>query len=504
VAAAAGAVVLILSTACGWCEAAGQEPPPRTQVSPAEDGSARPAPRNGATSQGAANGPLVVAGTTSENRLDLAVGTSTLLTTNQPFDGVSVAQPEVAEINALSPNRLLVTAKKPGTTQVVLWNRADSKVITVTAAFELKALQEQLRKAFPASKIDAVELNGSVMLRGQVQNQAVQQQAAQIAAPYGKVLNFLEVTGGKQIMLQVRVAEVSRSATSQLGINLGYTDGVHFGGSNIGQVSPLGIKDAANGGVALTVPSPNPAVTLFGTGAVGDVAFAYFIAALKQNNLLRILAEPNLIANSGEPAEFLAGGEFPIPVTQGGSGGTGAAITIEWREFGVRLVFTGYAMGDGRIRLKCAPEVSDLDFTTAVRFSGFVVPGLSQRKVNTTVELADGQTLAVAGLLNNTITATKDATPVLGELPVLGTLFRSVRYQRKETELVIFVTPRLVEAVGPDRVPAGPGEVWRHPTEKDLFLKGDIGAPVNAEKPRRREAPAFYGPHGFAPPPGEN
>jgi pilus assembly protein CpaC len=232
---------------------------------------------------------------------------------------------------------------------------------------------------------------------------------------------------------------------------------------------------------------------------------AYYIAALRQNNLLRVLAEPNMVVISGQEANFVAGGEFPIPVSQGGSTSSGgAAITVEYRTYGVKLRFTPVVLGDGKIRLKVAPEVSDLDFTTAVKFNGFVIPGLTQRKLETVVEMREGQTLALAGLLNNNVTANKDVTPLLGDLPYIGALFRSVRYQRKETELVVIVTPRLVEAVNPAQVPALPGEQWRHPTEGDLFWKRDIGGPAGdakraAKVSRGGEAPRFKGEYGFVP-----
>jgi pilus assembly protein CpaC len=251
-------------------------------------------------------------------------------------------------------------------------------------------------------------------------------------------------------------------------------------------------------------------VTLFGAGQIGNFYFEYFIQALRQNNLMRLLAEPNLVAISGQEASFLAGGEFPIPVTQGGGGSGGVAVTIEYREFGVRLKFVPVVLGDGRIRLRVAPEVSDLDFTTAVRFNGFVVPGLNSRKLDTTVELQDGQTFAIGGLLNNAMTSSKDVTPGLGDLPVLGVLFRSVRYQRKETELVVLVTPRLVSGMNPGQVPTLPGEHWRDPNELDLFLNRDIGGempdsrraattqPIAADSDAA-DAPRYRGSYGFTP-----
>jgi pilus assembly protein CpaC len=447
-----------------------------------------------------------------DGKLSLVMNKSTVLSTRSAYKRVSVGSPEIADVNPIGPNNILVTAKKPGTTQLIVWDDGDrSQVVDLAVQVDLAGLQDQIKQQFPGSKIEVSMANGQIVLRGQAPSLVAAEQAVQLATPYGaKVLNFLEISGGQQVMLQVRFAEVSRSATNQLGFNFGSTDGRSFFGNNIGQLNPLATKDgAAGGGAVLAIQPPSPSVTFFGTAALGDSAFAYYIAALRQNNLLRVLAEPTLTAISGEEASFLAGGSFPIPVTQGGgTGAGGTAITLEYREFGVKLKFTPVVLGDGKIRLKVAPEVSDLDFTTAVRFNGFVIPGLTERKLQTVIEMREGQTFALAGLLNNNVSATKDVTPVLGDVPVLGALFRSVRYQRKETELVVIVTPRLVEAVNPAQVPLLPGEKWRHPTEGDLFWQRDIGGPAGdpkravsvGGKPAAGETPRFKGQFGYVPP----
>lgn len=456
----------------------------------------------------AADQELVAQGTDTTGQIKLSVNKNAVVTTKSPYKRLSIAQPEVADVNPIGPQTILVTAKKAGTTQIVLWDDQDrSQVIDVTVEMDLAALQEQLAKMFPTSKIEVASLNGSIALRGRVPSALVGEQAVMVASPYGKVLNFLEIYGGQQVMLQVRFAEVSRSAVDSLGVNVGFSDGVGYGASNIGQVNPFGVTGGA-GTDQLSLTSPNPGVTLFGRGQFGSTSLAVFVNALRENNLLRMLAEPNLIAISGQEASFLAGGEFPIPVTQGGSGDSGTAVTVEYREFGVKLNFVPTVLGDGRIRLKVAPEVSDLDFTTAVRFNGFVIPGLTSRKVQTTIELSEGQTFAIAGLLNNSVSATKDVTPVLGDIPILGALFRSVRYQRKETELVVLVTPRLVEGMNPDQVPTLPGEFWRHPTEGQLFWNKDMGGP--SADPRQgpttqpagagHPAPRYQGQYGYVQP----
>jgi pilus assembly protein CpaC len=457
---------------------------------------------------------LVTEGTDPQGMLKLTIGKSQVISTRLPYKRVSVGEPTIADVNPIGPGTILVTAKKAGSTQLIIWDDTDrSQVVDILVQFDMQALQQQIKEMFPTSKIEVTSLNGAIALRGRVPNLDVAKQAVAVATPYSKdVLNFLEVAGGQQIMLQVRFAEMSRSATNQLGVNFNYVNGAFNGGSNIGQVNPSS-RMPAKGVVGDTPPasgmdlngatSVNPSVTLFGSGQIGSFYFEYFLNALRQNNLVRMLAEPNLTAISGQEASFLAGGEFPVPVTQGGA--TAGAVTVEYREFGVKLRMIPMVLGDGRVRLQVMPEVSDLDFTTAVRLNGFVIPGLTSRKVNTTVELAEGQTFAIAGLLNNSITANKDVTPLLGDLPVVGALFRSVRYQRKETELVVLVTPHFVEAMNPAQVPTLPGEKWRDPNEAALFAFGDLGGEeVDGEKRGATTrpsgpAPKFYGQYGFTP-----
>ena len=251
----------------------------------------------------------------------------------------------------------------------------------------------------------------------------------------------------------------------------------------------------------LGVNTPTGA-NIFGRAIFGETALAYFVQALRENNLLRVLAEPNLVTTSGQTADFLAGGEFPIPIVQGGND-SGTSITVEfsnsWRR---SLEFTPVVLGNGRVRLKLSPEVSDVDFTNAVTTGGFRVPGTRTRRMSTVVEMAEGQTFAVGGLLDNRVASNNSATPLLGDLPVIGALFRSVRYQRSETELVVLVTPHVVHALNPDAVPALPGEDWRHPSEAEIFLKGDIGGARNEDMEKTKAPPRrFIGNYGLMPAP---
>lgn len=449
-------------------------------------------------------GQIVVSGLTDDNALRVEVGRTGVLQTGVPVTEISVGNPAVAEINLLSPQRILVTGLSAGTTQLLIFSEDQSQIVDVRVEVDITGLRSQLDELFPDHAVIVRESKGRIVISGEAPNLETAAMIVQVATPYGEVLNFLNISGGQQIMLQVIFAEVSRSATTQLGVNFGISGEDAFGGSNIGGLAPLGVGDPGDSalggvaGVALQVPDPaGTGVTLFGVGQAGDVAFAGFISALRDNNLMRVLAKPDLVALSGETASFLAGGEFPIPVAQ--AGGTGAStVTIEFREFGVKLDFIAVALGDGRIRLQANPEVSDVDFSNAVQFGGFIVPGLTQRKVTTTVELADGQSLAIAGLLDHNITANKSTVPILGDIPILGSLFRSVRYQRRETELIVFVTPRLVSPMNPGEIPAVPGQRWVHPTEAELFWLGNLGQNAAETKKQGDGAPLFYGPYGFS------
>lgn len=455
---------------------------------------------------------FVTDGLNADGGLRVISGKGTVLTTRTPYKRVSIGQPDIADVNTIGPSTVLVTAKKAGSTQLILWDDQDrSQVVDVIVELDLAAVKRQIKAAFPDLAIEVSALNDTIALRGQVPSVQSAEQAVELSSTYAKVHNFLEVSGGQQVMLQVRFAEVSKSATKNLGINFGGTDGVSTFGNNIGQVNPLSFTSGTGGVPVLGVPSPNGAVTIFGQGAFSNVSFAYFISALRENGLVRMLAEPNLIAISGQEASFVAGGEFPVPVSQGGGGsGGGSAITVNYREFGVKLNFIPLVLGNGKIRLKVAPEVSDLDFSNAVRANGFLIPALTKRRVMTTVELADGQSFALAGLLNNNVSATIDSVPLLGDIPILGQLFRSTKYLRKETELVVLVTPRLVAPMNPDQVPLLPGEHWRYPSDWRLYGLSDVGGPVvepgtaGADKTDKTgksttPPPQFHGSYGYTP-----
>jgi pilus assembly protein CpaC len=431
-------------------------------------------------------------------QMKLMLNKSTVIVTKTPFSRVSVGDPDVADVTPIGPTNLLVTARKPGSTQIIVWDDKDqTQTIDIQVEFDVEALRDQLEKTFPDLPLSVDSANGAVILRGIVPTLQTAEQVALIASPFApKIINTLEVAGGQQVSLQVKFAEVSRTATNQLGVNFGINDGTSVFGSNAGGVSPLGVDLNGAGPRQLLAPS-GQSIALFGAGQAGGTLFSYYIQALRQNSLLRVLAEPNLIAISGQQASFLAGGEFPIPVPQ--QGDSGSAITITYKEYGVRLKFLPVVLGDGTIRLQVEPEVSDLDFANSVSVGGYPVPGLRTRRVSTTVKLADGQSFALAGLLNDTTFTRKEVTPLLGDIPILGSLFRSSRFERRETELVVLVTPRIVAPMNPGQVPALPGEKWRTPSEMELYFKGDLGGerkPDRAAEPSG-PPPLFMGEYGF-------
>ena len=466
-----------------------------------------PATQPNIIAQGTGGAQLIASGLdASGNKITLSANQSRLVKLAGPVRTIDVTQPDAVMAKVVSPTDVMLTGKKPGTSQLVLWDDAGrTQSIDVVVTADLAALTEEIKKTLPDADIQLSVANGAIVLRGRVPDVQTAEQVTQIAAPYSgtvKPINLLEIGGGQQIMLQVRFAEVSKDAVNALGVNWGISNGVaRFGASIPGQVAPIGVTQLP-GTVSpvLSIPTPGANVTQFGSFVAGATPFEVFLTALKQNSLLRVLAEPNLTVLSGKEATFLAGGEYPYPVPQNnGTGGT--TITIEYKPYGVRLNFLPVALGNGKIRLHVAPEVSDLDYSNAVTLNGFVIPGITKRTADTTVELNEGQTLALAGLLNTRVRGTNNITPVLGDIPILGALFRSVRYERSETELVVMVTPSLAAAMNPDQVPLAVGERWRYPTPAQTFALADLGGPaaktqaVPAATPPKR----FQGTYGFTP-----
>ena len=397
--------------------------------------------------------------------MELVVGKSTVIDMPVPIKRASLANPEVADTVVLSPTQVYLTGKTVGVTNVTFWQE-DGKVLTifdVVVTPDLNRLKEQLQRLLPDEKDVRVTANNEhLTLSGSLTSTANVTKVLEMAEAYApkKVLNLMQVGGVQQVMLEVRVAEMNRELTRRLGINFNYRDNNAFGISFLGNLTslpPLGV----GGGTIVT--SAINAILGFQTGSV---TWTTFIDALKEENLLKLLAKPTLVTLSGQDAQFLAGGEFPFPIPQ--SLGT---VTIEFKKFGVGLGFRPTVLNNGHISMTVAPEVSELDFTNSVTVGGFRVPAITTRRASTVIELADGQSFAIAGLLQDTVREDISKFPVLGDIPILGALFRSSQFRKKETELVIIVTPHLVKPLDLAKQTL-PTDSYLEPNDFEFYLMG--------------------------------
>jgi pilus assembly protein CpaC len=388
-------------------------------------------------------GPAATA--TDATGIDLLVGRSTILNVGSAITRVSLTVPDVADAMVTAPQQLLIHGKAPGVISMFVWDRAGGiKTYEVNVRRDLTQLIEQMHNLFPGEPVSVVGSGKDVVLSGTVTSKYVIDKAAEVAGGYVEkkenVVNLLKQQEGvasNQVLLRVRFAEVSRSALQELGATFvanGYKND-WFGRTTTQQFAAPDFDSSSPGGLTF---SDFLNVFLFNTKHnVGAV-----VRALQTKGLFQSLAEPNLIALNGKEASFLAGGEYPYPVVQPGGGG--ASVTIMFKEFGVRLNFTPTVLGGDLINLKVRPEVSSLDFSNAITLEGFRVPALSTRRTETEVELQDGQTFAIAGLMNNTMNSSMQKIPGIGDIPILGYLFRSRAYQKNQTELVVMITPQIV------------------------------------------------------------
>lgn len=414
-------------------------------------------------------------------KLPLVSGKSVLLRVKNPVKRVSIACSETAGYVTLSPREIYITGKAAGTTNMIIWQKGgEVRIYDLVVSYDLSVLKETLHEILPDEKqLRVTAARDSITLSGRVTTSSNMSQALAIAksfAPEGRVNNLIEVGGNHQVMLEVRVAEMQKSLARRLGVNFSYVDGNEFGVSTLGGLTQVVSPDDANvppdGPLGLLV---SPVVEALFRVESGSASWTGFVDVLKDNGLVKVLAEPTLIAMSGRSANFLAGGEFPVPVPQGLG-----TVAVEYREFGVGLTFTPTVLGPDRISLEVAPAVSELDFSTAVRFEGFVVPGVTTRRASTVIELADGQSFAIAGLLRDTVRDQFSRYPVLGKIPILGALFQSRSFQQNETELLIIATPRLVKPIDGDAQPL-PTDFYNIPGSADFYLLGNMeGSPAGA------------------------
>jgi pilus assembly protein CpaC len=436
----------------------------------------------------------------------LKVGRSKVLKTPFALTRISVANPDIADLILINEREIYINAQAPGVTNISMWGKSRFTSATVTVEADLTLLKEKLHQILPKEKIGVEAAGDSIVLSGEVTGPVAQSTALALALPYAggkkeKVVNVMHVGGVQQVMLEVRVAEINRQVAEQIGINFNaLSPHGNFGVSQLNSlaswdglvrtINPKAGPQQGSSGSLGTVYNQalSGALTAMGGWTAAGAMWTVFLDLLKQQNLGRVLAEPNLVTTSGQQAAFLAGGEFPIPVPQSG-GGVSPTITVEYKQFGVQLKFTPTVLDDSKISVKVNPVVSELDNTFGQSFvlpGGYVVPGLRTRAMDTQVEVNDGQTFAIAGLLSDTTRNVVNKFPVVGDIPIIGALFRSTQYQKNLTELVALVTPRLVKPMPPGAARL-PTDKWIEPSEVDIYL---LGLDQGRQKPGPAEAPA--------------
>lgn len=387
----------------------------------------------------------------------VSAGASALLVYDAPVERFSIGETTIADAVAVSPRELLVTGKKLGTTSLLVWDKSGTvRIYSVEVTADAPALERYLRLLFPRDSFAVSASSNTVTLSGRVGSAAVDQQAVNIAKATGAVVvDRLQAPPGRQVLLQVQIAEVNRSAAKEMS-------------SILSTVNPDRLTTDSSSAETVS----DGLMRLFLGNA--NAQFNAVIRALRARGEFKTLAEPNLLTLPGQEASFLAGGEFPYPSVQGG--GQSGAITIVFKEFGVRLRFTPTLTEGGSIRLHVAPEVSSLDFANGLTLNGFQIPSLLTRRAETDVELRDGQHLAIAGLLDNSWTKDVTRIPILGDIPVLGEFFRSSAAQQKRTELLVVVTPVLVDASDKaPPLPTGDASTW----DWERSLRGRPGPTQN-------------------------
>lgn len=446
--------------------------------------------------------------------LRLKVGRSKVLRTPFALTRISVADPDIADLILISEREIYINALAPGATNISMWGKSRFTSATVTVEADLTLLKEKLHQILPKEKIAAEAAGDSIVLSGEVSGPVAQSTAVSLARAFlgekspkageskeSKVVNLLHVGGVQQVMLEVRVAEINRLVAERMGVNFNTVapGGRNFGVNQINSLASIatlartlnpkiGLQTGESGapGTAMLQALSTSLTAMGGWTALG-ATWTVFLDLLKQQNLGRVLAEPNLVTTSGQQASFLAGGEFPIPVPQASGGGT--TITVEYKKFGVQLEFTPTVLNDSKIAVKVHPTVSELDNTFGQTFvlpGGYVVPGLRSREMNTQVEVGDGQTFAIAGLLSDNSRTIIRKFPVLGDIPILGPLFSSNEYQKNLTELVALVTPHLVKPMAPGAARL-PTDKWIDPSDVDFYL---LGLDQGRQKPAPGPAPA--------------
>jgi len=434
---------------------------------------------------------------TEAERFELGVGKSKVVDLTTSIKRASLANPEVADTVVLSPKQIYLTGKAIGVTTLTLWKENGElfSAFDIRVTPDLSQLREQLHRMLPDEPgILVTAAQDHVTLSGTISNLARQSRALEVAEPFApkKIVNLLQVGGAQQVMLEVRVAEMDRNLIRHLGVNLAGRDlnnGNNFGFTALNNITSAAGSGATNDPFGQLVTNAVNALVKFQTG---NISWTGFIDALKQEDAIKVLAKPTLVAVSGQEAQFLSGGEFPFPIPQ-----AFGVVTIQYKKFGVGLSFTPTVLTNNRISMAVSPEVSELDFSNALQIQGFNVPTIATRRATTVVELADGQSFAIAGLLRDNMRESIAKFPVLGDIPVLGALFRSSRYTKNQTELVIIVTPHYVKPMDVAQLPL-PTDTFVEPNDWEFYLMGltDGAGYVSPAKQARDGQLAEAGTHG--------
>jgi len=411
----------------------------------------------------------------------ILVGHSVVIHTDPRLTRVLVGNPAVVTTATTAPNEVVVTATAPGSSSVVLWQENNqSRIIEVFSDVDVSLLREAIERGFPGEAVEAEAEEGRIVLTGRASSAAIADQIGKMGAPFSKdIVNSIRLglpRRQRQVLLKVRFAQVDRTKLTAFGINLFTTGGATktFGTLSTQEFAPPQLLNNSSSGGASGGPGlSSNTISLSDLMNIfifrPDINLGATIRDLQQRNVIEILAEPNLLAASGEPASFLAGGELPYPVVTGAAGQT--TVTVQFKPFGVKLEFTGTIEDDDTIRLKVLPEVSSLDFSNAVVISGFTLPAIATRHAETVVDLRDGQSFGIAGLLDQRTTSQFSKVPGIGDLPVIGQLFKSRSVSKTNSELIVIVTPTIVDpASSPTAAPESP-KMPIAPMEQNQFDK---------------------------------
>jgi len=414
---------------------------------------------------------IQISGNSHTAMVTVTIGKSQDVRTATSFVDVMVGDPDVADVNPLTDHTLSILGKKIGTTRVSVY--AEGKkligIFDVEVQYDISRLTNELKRRFAGSHLQASSVNGRIMLSGEVVDAATLDKAVTIARQFGpEIINSVSVMSPQQVMLEVRFIEISRTAGRELGVQWNTFGNPNINIGNGVAASGLPITQAAAVGAAGVISGSSPFGFMIANLTKGGVSADVAINALEQKGIARSLAEPNLVALSGDTASFLAGGEYPIPVA-----GSFGQITVDYKKYGVGLAFTPTVLGHNLINLRIEPEVSQIDTTHTVSVAnGISVPALIVRRASTTIELRDGQSFMIGGLLQTNNQNLIDQLPWLGSVPVLGTLFSSKSYQQNQTDLAIIVTPHLVRPTRPGDVVKTPADDALPPNDPDFFLLG--------------------------------